>query len=200
MSSAKIAEVELRADAIRLFGKWSFVGVQVRDPGLKRYISLRPVWLPHTGGRHEHRRFDKSEVPIAERLINKLMRPGRNGGKKQLAYNIVKTAFDIIYLRTGENPLQVLIRAIENSAPREETTRITYGGITYRISVDVSPQRRVDLALKFLADGARNCAFNNPKPIEECLADEIILAARGDVNSYAVRQKEEIERIALSSR
>ncbi|MCE4617218.1 MAG: 30S ribosomal protein S7 [Desulfurococcales archaeon] len=200
MSSAKIAEVELRADAIRLFGKWSFVGVQVRDPGLKRYISLRPVWLPHTGGRHEHRRFGKSEVPIAERLINKLMRPGRNGGKKQLAYNIVKTAFDIIYLRTGENPLQVLIRAIENSAPREETTRITYGGITYRISVDVSPQRRVDLALKFLADGARNCAFNNPKPIEECLADEIILAARGDVNSYAVRQKEEIERIALSSR
>ena len=200
MSSAKIEDVQLRADAIRLFGKWSFVGLEVRDPGLKRYISLRPVWLPHTGGRHEHRRFGKSEVPIAERLINKLMRPGRNGGKKQLAYNIVKTAFDIIYLRTGENPLQVLIRAIENSAPREETTRITYGGITYRISVDVSPQRRVALALKFIADGARNCAFNNPKPIEECLADEIILAARGDVNSFAVRQKEEIERIALSSR
>ena len=192
--------VEVRADQIRLFGKWSWVGVEVRDPGLKRYISLKPVWLPHTGGRHEKRRFAKAEVPIVERLMNKLMRPGRNGGKKHLAYNIVKTAFDIIYFETGENPLQVLVRAIENSAPREDTTKITYGGITYRVSVDVSPQRRVDLALRFLTEGARLCAFNNPKPIEECLAEEIILAARGDPRSYAVKQKEEIERIALSSR
>ena len=192
--------VEVKADAIRLFGKWSWVGIEVRDPGLKRYICLTPVWLPHTGGRHEHRRFGKSQVPIVERLINKLMRPGRNGGKKHLAYNIVKTAFDLIFYRTGENPIQVLVRAIENSAPREETTRIMYGGITYRVSVDVAPQRRVDLALRFITEGARQCAFNNPKPIEECLADEIIWAARGDPQSYAIRQKEEIERIALSSR
>lgn len=192
--------VEVKADAIRLFGKWSWVGIEVRDPGLKRYICLTPVWLPHTGGRHEHRRFGKSQVPIVERLINKLMRPGRNGGKKHLAYNIVKTAFDLVFYRTGENPIQVLVRAIENSAPREETTRIMYGGITYRVSVDVAPQRRVDLALRFITEGARQCAFNNPKPIEECLADEIIWAARGDPQSYAIRQKEEIERIALSSR
>ena len=201
MERVEIPEgIEVRADQIRLFGKWSWVGVEVRDPGLKRYISLKPVWLPHTGGRHEKRRFAKAEVPIVERLMNKLMRPGRNGGKKHLAYNIVKTAFDIIYFETGENPLQVLVRAIENSAPREDTTKITYGGITYRVSVDVSPQRRVDLALRFLTEGARLCAFNNPKPIEECLAEEIILAAKGDPRSYAVKQKEEIERIALSSR
>ena len=187
-------------ESIKLFGKWSWIGVEVRDPSLKRYICLKPVWLPHTGGRHEHRRFGKAEVPIVERLMNKLMRPGRNGGKKHLAYNIVKTAFDIIYLETGENPIQVLVRAIENAAPREDTTRIMYGGIVYRVSVDVSPQRRVDLALKFITEGARQCAFNNPKPIEDCLAEEIILAARGDPQSYAIRQKEEIERIALSSR
>ncbi len=192
--------LEVRADAIRLFGKWSWVGVEVCDPSLKRYISLRPIWLPHTGGRHEHRRFAKSQVPIVERLINQLMRPGRNGGKKHLAYNIVKTAFDIIYFETGENPLQVFVRAIEKAAPREETTRIMFGGITYRVSVDVSPQRRVDLAIRFIAEGARQCAFNNPKPVEECLAQEIILASRGDPQSHAVRQKEEIERIALSSR
>lgn len=185
---------------IKLFGKWSFEGIEIRDPSLKRYISLKPVWLPHTGGRHEHRRFGKSEVPIVERLINKLMHPGRNMGKKHLAYNIVKQAFELIYVRTGENPLQVLVRAIENAAPREDVTRIMYGGITYFVSVDVAPQRRVDVALKHLADGARMCAFNNPKPIEECLADEIIAAAHGDTRSYAVRRKEEIERIALSSR
>ncbi|HIQ23567.1 MAG TPA: 30S ribosomal protein S7 [Pyrodictium delaneyi] len=185
---------------IKLFGKWSFEGIEIRDPGLKRYISLKPVWLPHTGGRHEHRRFGKSEVPIVERLINKLMRPGRNMGKKHLAYNIVKQAFEIIHLRTGENPLQILVRAIENSAPREDVTRIMYGGITYFVAVDVAPQHRVDVALKHLTEGARMCAFNNPKPIEECLADELIAAAEGDPKSFAVRKKEEIERIALSSR
>ncbi len=201
MSELKLPEdIEVRPDQIRLFGKWSWVGVEIRDPSLKKYINLKPVWLPHTGGRHEKKRFGKAEVPIVERLMNKLMRPGRNGGKKHLAYNIVKTAFDIIYFETGENPIQVLVRAIENAAPREDTTRITYGGITYRVSVDVSPQRRVDVALKLITEGARMCAFNNPKPIEECLAEEIILAARGDPRSYAVRQKEEIERIALSSR
>ncbi len=198
--SSQVEPKSVSPEEIRLFGKWSYEGVEVRDPSLKRYISLKPVYLPHTGGRHEHRRFGKGEVPIVERLINKLMRPGRNMGKKHLAYNIVKTAFEIIHLRTGENPIQVLVRAIENAAPREDVTRIMYGGITYFVAVDVSPLRRVDLALKHITEGARMCAFNNPKPIEECLADEIIAAARNDPKSYAIRRKEEIERIALSSR
>jgi len=185
---------------IKIFGKWSFKGIVIRDPSLKKYISLKPVYLPHTGGRHEHRRFGKAEVPIVERLINKLMRPGRNTGKKHLAYNIVKRAFDIIYLKTKMNPLQVLVRAIENAAPREETTRIMYGGIVYHVAVDVSPQRRVDLALRHITEGARSAAFRSPKPIEECLADEIIAAANYDTRSYAIQRKEEIERIALSSR
>jgi small subunit ribosomal protein S7 len=192
--------LEVSSEHALLFGKWSYIGVEVRDPSLKKYISLKPVILPHTSGRHEKRRFGKAEVPIVERLMNKLMRPGRSGGKKHLAYNIVKTAFEMIHIETGENPLQVLVRAIENAAPREETTRIMYGGITYHVSVDISPQRRVDLALRFITDGARNCAFNNPKPVEECLAEEIIRASKGDPQSYAIRQKEEIERIALSSR
>jgi len=190
----------IKTEEIKLFGKWSFEGVDIRDPSLKKYICLKPIWLPHTGGRHEHRRFGKSEVPIVERLINHLMKPGRNAGKKHLAYNIVKVAFDIIYCKTGENPIQVLVRAIENAAPREETTRIVYGGIVYFVAVDVAPQRRVDLALRHITEGARNCAFNNPKPIEECLADEIILASRYDMKSYAISRKEEIERIALSAR
>ncbi|RLF24221.1 MAG: 30S ribosomal protein S7 [Thermoprotei archaeon] len=191
---------ERKEPEIKLFGKWSYEDIEIRDPGLRRYICLKPVYLPHTGGRHAKKRFGKAEVPIVERLINKLMRPGKNTGKKHLAYNIVKRAFDIIYLRTGENPLQVLVRAIENAAPREETTRIAYGGIVYHVAVDVSPQRRVDLALRFITEGARQAAFSNPKSIEECLAEEIILAAKNDPRSYAIRQKDEIERIALASR
>lgn len=195
MSSEVVTPVD-----IRLFGKWDYVNIQVRDPSLKKYICLRPHYIPHTSGRHEHRRFAKAEVPIVERLMNKLMRPGKNTGKKHLAYNIVKLAFDVIHERTGENPIQVLVRAIENSAPREETTRIMYGGIIYHVAVDVSPLRRVDLALRFITEGARIASFKSTKHIAECLADEIILAASNDSKSYAISKKEEIERIALSSR
>jgi len=185
---------------IKLFGKWTFHDVEVKDPGLKRYICLKPIFLPHTEGRHEHKRFGKAEVPIVERLINKLMRPGKNAGKKALATNIVKNAFEIIHLKTGRNPIQVLVEAIERASPREETTRIAYGGIVYHQSVDVSPQRRVDLALRWLTEGARLASFGNPKTIDECLADEIIAAAQGDPKSYSIAKKDEIERIAMASR
>lgn len=184
---------------IKVFGKWD-TKVEVRDPSLKKYINLMPVYLPHTGGRHEHRRFGKAKLPIVERLINNLIRPGRNKGKKMLAYNIVKTTLDIIAVKTGQNPIQVLVRAIENAAPREEVTRIMYGGIVYYVAVDVSPQRRIDLALRHVVTGAKDASFNNPKPIEEALAEEIIAAANNDPKSFAIRKKEEIERIALSSR
>ncbi|AEE93627.1 30S ribosomal protein S7 [Acidianus hospitalis] len=194
-----MSDYELSKLDIRIFGKWD-TKVEIRDPSLKKYISLMPVYLPHTGGRHEHRRFGKSRVPIVERLINQLMKPGRNKGKKFLAYNIVRAAFEIIAARTGQNPIQVLVRAIENSAPREEVTRIMYGGIVYYVAVDVSPQRRVDLALRYLVEGARTASFNNPKPIDEALAEEIIAASSNDPKSYAIRKKEETERIALSSR
>lgn len=200
LSSVGVTWMSRAKVEIKLFGKWSFDDVEVRDPGLKRYICLKPVFLPHTGGRHEHKHFGKAEVPIVERLINKVMRPGKNMGKKALAMNIVKQAFEIIHLETGENPMQVLVRALENSAPREETTRIVYGGIVYHQAVDISPMRRLDLALRFITEGARKASFSNPKTIEECLAEEIILAAKGDSRSYAIQKKEEIERIALSSR
>jgi small subunit ribosomal protein S7 len=181
-------------------GRWSMENLNVNDPGLKRYICVKPVAVFHTGGRHEHRRFGKVSVPIVERLINKMMHPGKNMGKKHLNTNIALQALEIIHLRTKENPLQVLIRAIENSALREETTRIAYGGIVYHQSVDISPLRRLDIALKHMADGARAAAFSKPKTIEECLADEILLAASYDSKSFAVARREELERIALSAR
>ena len=183
-----------------LFGKWSFEGIEVRDPGLKRYISLKPILIPHSMGRHEHHRFAKSEVNIVERLVNQLMRPGKNAGKKARAIKFVKNAFEIIHLQTGRNPIEVLVRAVENAAPCEDTTRIMYGGVVYHIAVDIAPQRRVDLALRWIAEGARQAAFSNPKSFEECLAEEIIAAANNDLKSYAIQRKNELERIALHAR
>jgi len=195
-----IEEPVEESQTIKLFEKWDFNGVEGQDLGLKQYIQLRPIYIPHSGGRHEHKRFDKSKINIVERLTNNMMRHGRNCGKKAKAISIVKMAFEIINLKTGNNPIKVLVDAIENSAPCEDTTRIGYGGIAYHRAVDISPQRRVDLALRFLTEGARSTAFGNRKTIEECLSDELIAAAEGDSGSHAVSKRDEMERVALSSR
>lgn len=189
-----------KGQEIQLFGKWSFEGIEITDPGLKRYVSLRPVYVPHSMGRHEHRRFRKAEVNVVERLVNNLMRPGRSAGKKLRTINLVKNAFEIANLRTGKNPIEILAKAVENSAPCEDTTRISYGGVVYHMAVDVSPQRRVDLALRFISEGARKATFGNPRSYEECLAEELISAANNDMKSEAIRKKNEMERVARASR
>ncbi len=192
-----------------LFNKWDTSEISIVDEGLKNVILIQPfMTIPITFGRHEHQRLKKSEVHIIERLANKLMHfgkryaknTGRMGGKKARVINFVKTALEIIYLETGKNPVELLIRAIENTAPNEDTTRIVYGGVVYHVSVDVSPLRRVDLALRFIAEGVRISTYSNPQSIEEVLAKEIILASGSDMNSYAIKKKNEQERIAMSSR
>jgi small subunit ribosomal protein S7 len=185
---------------VLLFEKWSFKGIAVEDLGLQRYISLKPIVIPHSMGRHEHKRFRKASISIVERVVNNLMRPGKNAGKKARAINIVKHAFEIISLRTGKNPVEVLVKAVENSAPCEDTTRISYGGIVYHQSVDVAPQRRVDLALRNITEAARKASINNPRSIEECLAEELILAANRDIKSHAVSKRYELERVAQANR
>ena len=161
-----------------LFRKWDTTEIQINDIGLKTAISLKQVILPMDFGRSSLKRFNKADVNIVERLANKLMHfgkkyaknTGRMAGKKIHSINVVKAAFDIIHLKTGQNPVEVLVRAVENSAPNEDTTRIVYGGTVYHVSVDVSPLRRVDLALRFIADAVKEATFSNPKPIEEYLA------------------------------
>ncbi len=194
---------------ILLFNKWDTSKIEITDLGLQRVISLNPaVSIPISFGRHEHQRLKKAEVNIIERLANKLMHfgkkyaknTGRMGGKKAKTLNIVKTALEIIYLETNKNPVELLIRAIENSSPNEDTTRIVYGGVVYHVSVDVAPLRRVDLALKFIAEGVRESTYSNPQIIEEALAKEIILASNNDMSSHAIKKKNEQERIAMSSR
>lgn len=185
---------------IKLFQKWSFKDIKVTDISLQRYLNLTPMVAPHSMGRHEHQRFRKASVNIVERLINNLMRPGKNAGKKAKTTNIVKQAFEIINLRTGKNPIEVMVKAVENASPCEDTTRISYGGVVYHLSVDVAPQRRIDLAIRHISEGARAASLNTPKSIEECVADELILAANKDIKSYAVAKRNEIERVAQSSR
>jgi small subunit ribosomal protein S7 len=185
---------------IKLFQKWTFKDIKVVDIGLQRYLNLTPMLAPHSMGRHEHQRFRKAKVNVVERLINSLMRSGKNSGKKAKATNIVKEAFEIINLRTGKNPIEILVKAVENAAPCEDTTRVSYGGVVYHLSVDVAPQRRIDLAVRHISEGARAASMNNPRSIQETIADELVLAANKDIKSAGIAKRNEIERVAQSSR
>ncbi len=185
---------------IKLFQKWTFKDIAVVDIGLQRYLNLTPMVAPHSMGRHEHQRFRKAKLNVVERLINSLMRSGKNAGKKAKTTNIVKEAFEIIYLRTGKNPIEILVKAVENASPCEDTTRVSYGGVVYHLSVNVAPQRRIDLAIRHISEGARASSKNNPRSIQETLADELVLAAAKDIKSAGIAKRNEIERVAQSSR
>ena len=183
-----------------IFGKYDTSEVIVSDGGLAKYIDLTPTNVPHSGGKHANRWFGKSKLSIVERLINNIMRTEKYTGKKMKAYKAVSQAFDIIAEKTKKNPLQVLVDGLENAAPREEVTRLQFGGISVPKAVDISPQRRLDIAMRNLCKGVVNASSKNKKPIHECLADEIMLAAKGDMTAFSVAKKEEIERVAQSAR
>lgn len=194
---------------VLLFNKWDVRKIEVNDQGLQNVISLIPsVAIPITFGRHEHQRMKKADVHIVERLANKLMHfgkryaknTGRMGGKKARIYKTIEAALDILSLETGKNPVELLVKAVENASPNEDTTRIVYGGVVYHVSVDVAPLRRVDLALRFIAEGVRESTYSSLQAIEEVLAREILMASGNDMSSYAIKKKNEQERIAMSSR
>src|SRR3989454_8723250 len=185
---------------LKLFEKYDLAEVVVHDPGLGRYINLSAIVIPHTGGRYANKPFGKAKSNIVERLINGLMRSENYTGKKSSAIRVVRQAFEIIEQRAKQNPVQVFVNALEKSAPREEITRLRFGGISVPRAVDVSPSRRLDMALRNMCVGVTAASFKSPKPIQECLADEILKASRGEMESAAIAKKEELERIAMSAR
>ncbi len=185
---------------LKLFGLYPVNEVQIHDVSLTSYINLTSGINLHTGGRYSNYAAGKRNMNTMERFLNKIMRTEKWTGKKYGAYRILRTAFQKVGEKTKENPLQVFINAIENSAPREEVTRLKYGGIAVPKAVDVAPSRRVDIALRNIAKGASSASYKSKKSIEDCLADQIMLAAKNDGGSYAVAKKEEVERISASAR
>ncbi|MFQ6020754.1 MAG: 30S ribosomal protein S7 [Candidatus Aenigmatarchaeota archaeon] len=195
----------------KIFNKWD-TKVEIKDPGLKDYINLKPVLVPKTFGRHAKQQFHKSNLNIIERLMNHLYVPGHRGkrhrissgrvtGKSTKVWEIMKNTLEIIEKKTKENPIEVLVRAIENAALREEITSFQVGGIIVRKAVITSPQRRVDMALRLITQGAYQKAFDKPKNMAESLADEIIAACNNDSSkSHAIRERERIEREAAGAR
>jgi len=196
---------------IKIFDRWSVQGIEVLDPGLKNYIGLTPRIVPRTHGKHAKKQFHKSNLNIVERLMNKIFVPGHKGkrhfftsgqcvGKTGTVMILVKKAFTTIEEKTKKNPIEVLVRAIENAALTEEITSFQVGGIMARKAVISSPQRRVDLALRLIVQGAYQKSHGK-KGFSQTLAEEILAAYNHDSqNSLAVKERERIEREAAGAR
>jgi small subunit ribosomal protein S7 len=194
----------------KIFDLYDIEEINVEDPGLKPIINLQPKLMLKTHGRNATK-FGQTKVNIVERLVNRIGVSGHRGKKHKVAkghatgkysknLKIVLGAFSIIEKKTQKNPVVVLVKAIENSAPRDEITVIEYGGARYPQAVDVSPLRRVNLALRWITQGASDKSFNKKKNITEGLAEEIMLAAQNNGDSFAFRKKNESEKQADSAR
>jgi small subunit ribosomal protein S7 len=196
--------------AMKIFGLFDTSEVRVEDPGLKRVVNLNAKLALKSHGRIKYDPA-KAKVNVIERLANLLQIPGSRGkkhkiitgwmtGKQSRATQIIIDAFKIIEKQTGENPVKVFVKAIENGSPREEVISIEYGGARYPQAVDVSPRRRLNIVLRLFVHGAYDKAFNKKATIVEALAKELILASQNSNESYAVNKKNDMEKQADAAR
>ncbi|MBI2507472.1 30S ribosomal protein S7 [Candidatus Woesearchaeota archaeon] len=196
---------------VKLFDNWDISGIKVEDRGVEKYINLNQVYVPRSSGRNVKIQFHKSYYSIIERLMNRLMVVGHKGkkhkyssghnlGKSTKMYKLVFKTLKLIEERTKKNPVEVLVKAIENAAPREEITTIEYGGARYPKAVECAPQRRIDLALRNISQGTYANSFGKKKKAHEALAEEILSAYSLNTKSNAIAKKLELERQADSAR
>ncbi|MBI5148657.1 30S ribosomal protein S7 [Candidatus Pacearchaeota archaeon] len=195
---------------MKIFDLYTAEDIKIEDPALRHYINLDSKLVIKSRGRAREK-FGKARVNIIERLINHLAVPGHRGkkhkiitkwasGKYSQKVKVLLETFKIIEQETKTNPLQVLVKAIENSAPRDEITVIEYGGARYPQAVDVSPTRRINIALRHLANGAYDKSFNKKTSIAQALAKEIIAAYNNNNESLAITKRNESEKQADAAR
>jgi small subunit ribosomal protein S7 len=195
---------------MKIFDLYETKDVKVEDVGLKNYINISEKLMIKSHGR-ERERFSKTKVHVVELLINALGAPGHRGKKHKIMTHwatgkwttnalTVLRAFKIIEEKTKQNPVQVLVKAIENAAPRDEITTIEYGGARYPQAVDVSPTRRLNLAIKNITHGAYDKAFGKKAAMAETLAAEIISASNNTGESFAIGKRNETEKMTDSAR
>lgn len=126
-----------------------------------------------------------------EKFINQVMKRG----KKTIARKIVYGALDIVKAESKADPLEVFQKAIENSSPLLRVRSKRVGGATYQVPVEVKPDKRVSLAMKWLLAAAR---AKKGKPMRAKLAEELLAAYKNE--GAAVKKKEDTHRMAEANR
>jgi len=126
-----------------------------------------------------------------DRLVAKFMNVVMRSGKKSTAESIVYGAFDIIQTRFKEDPLEVFRKALDAVKPKVEVKSRRVGGATYQVPVEVRPERRVALAMRWLAEYSR---ARGEKTMIEKLAAELVDASQNRGN--AVKKREDVHKMA----
>ena len=166
----------------KLFGLYDVSDIKLNDPGMKRYINLEPRLVVKSYGLIREK-FSRAKINLLELLANLVAVPGHRGkkhkiqtswktGKYSQNMKIVLDCLKIVEGKTKQNPVQVLVTAIENAAPRD--------GVMVQGSYDKS--------------------FNKKTKIAKALADEIVKAYNNDADSYAIGKKRDSEKQADSAR
>jgi len=204
-------EENTKLPQFKVFDRYDVSEIEVKDPGLKTVINLKPRLVVKSHGRRNTERFGKEDVNVVERLANKLATAGHRGKKHKIekgeitskttkVNKIILEAFEILEKQTGKNPVEILVRAIENAAPRDEVTVIEYGGARYPQAVDVSPMRRINVALRNISHGSSDKAFNKKKNFAQALAEELKMASEENAEAFSIKKKREAEAQADSAR
>jgi len=128
---------------------------------------------------------------LVTRLVNRIM----IDGKKGVAQRILYKAFDLVRERTGKDPMEVFEAALKNVMPVLEVKARRVGGANYQVPVEVKPERRVSLGLRWLVNYART---RSEKTMEERLAAEIIDASNN--TGAAVKKREDTHKMAEANR
>jgi len=129
----------------------------------------------------------KFDSPVVAKFMNTLM----VDGKKSVAESILYEALDLIETKSGQPGLQVFNQALQNAKPAIEVKSRRVGGATYQVPVEVRPERRNALAIKWIISYARN---RGEKSMAERLASELMAAARGEGST--IKKKEDTHRMA----
>ena len=146
----------------------------------------------------------KGNIPVRKVLpdplyndvrVSKLINNVMLDGKKGLAQKIVYEAFDSIKDKTGEQPIEVFNKALENVMPQLECKARRVGGANYQVPIDVRPERRLTLGLRWIVAYART---RSEKTMKERLAAELMDAANGAGGAF--KRKEEMHRMADANR
>jgi small subunit ribosomal protein S7 len=205
-----MATENIQLPKFKIFDLYDISEIKVKDPGLQAVINLDAKLILKSFGRN-NQKYGQAKVNVVERMINRLAVAGHRGKKHRIILGhctgkysknakIILNAFELIEKKTKKNPVEVLIQAIENVAPREEVTLIEYGGAKYPQAVDVAPLRRINLAIRWIVQGSSDKAFGKKKTIAQGLADEIIMASDSNGDSFSFRKRNESEKQADSAR
>ncbi|GAB4124841.1 MAG: 30S ribosomal protein S7 [Raineya sp.] len=141
------------------------------------------------------KRYVLPDPKFKDTLVTKFVNNLMYDGKKSIAYSIFYDAIDIVSEKTKEDGLEVWRKALNNVMPSVEVRSRRVGGATFQVPTEVRPERKISLGIKWLIKYAR---MRNDKTMKECLANEILAAAKGE--GAAVKKKDDTHRMAEANK